>query len=115
MRYAKFALAVLVAVVSAIVAAMTDGTVTNVEWVNVAIAGTGAAAVFAAPNVPGSSYTKTVLAVLTAVLTFLTSAITGGVTTAEWLQIFVIAAGALGVYAVPNSPKVIDGTAVERA
>lgn len=102
MTYAKAVLAVAVTVVSAIVAAMTDGAVTSVEWVNVAIAGVGAAAVFAAPNVPGARYTKAILAVLTAVLTFLTSAITGGIVLDEWLQIIVIAAGALGVYAVPN-------------
>ena len=112
MRYAKFALAVVVTVISGIVAAMTDGHIANVEWVNVAIAGTGAAAVFAGPNVPGAQFTKAVLAVLAAVLTFLTSAITDGISTAEWLQIAVIAAGAVGVFAVPNSPTIIDGETV---
>jgi peptidoglycan/LPS O-acetylase OafA/YrhL len=104
MRYAKFLLAIVATVVSGIVAAMTDGQVTPGEWINVAIAGVGAAAVWAAPNVPGARYTKAILAVLTAVLTFLASAITDGLNSAELLQIVVIALGAVGVYAVPNSP-----------
>jgi len=109
MAYAKSLLAVLVTVISAVVAALTDNTVTNVEWINVAIAGAGAAAVFAAPNVPGSRYTKAILAIVTAVLTFLVTVITDGITASEWLQVLVIAAGALGVYAVPNKPTTTIG------
>lgn len=111
MAYAKFVLAVIVTVISGIVAALTDGVVTNVEWINVAIAGVGAAAVFAAPNVPGARFTKSILAVLAAVLTFLVTGITDGISTAEWLQILVIAAGAIGVYAVPNKTP-SDGAVV---
>lgn len=109
MAYAKSLLAVLVTVISAVVAALTDGAVSNVEWINVAIAGAGAAAVFSAPNIPGSRYTKAVLAVITAVLTFLVTVITDGVSTAEWLQVLVIAAGAIGVYAVPNKSTTTIG------
>jgi phosphate/sulfate permease len=112
MAYAKSLLAVLVTVISAVVAAMTDNAVSTTEWINVAIAGVGAAAVFAAPNVPGSRYTKAVLAVLTAVLTFIVTVVTDGITTAEWLQVLVIAAGAIGVYAVPNKPTVIGQPSV---
>jgi len=101
MEYAKAGLAVVATVLTALVAAFTGG-VTAVEWVNVAIAGVTAAAVFAAPNVPGAKYTKAVLAVLGAVLVFLTSAIIGGLSTPELMQLVVVALGALGVYAVPN-------------
>lgn len=104
MSYAKAALAVVATIASAIVAAMTDGGVTTAEWINVAIGGVGAASVFAAPNVPGARYSKAILAALAAVLTFLVSAVAGGVSPAEWLQILVVALGALGVYAVPNRP-----------
>jgi hypothetical protein len=106
MAYAKSLLAVLVAGIYAIVAALTDNTITNVEWINVGIAVAGAAAVFTAPNVPGAKTTKFVLAVITAVLTFFTTAVADGVTTSEWLQVLIIAAGALGVYAVPNKNSV---------
>lgn len=104
MNYAKAIVAVLITVIGAVAAAMTgDNTISPTEWVNVAILGAGALGVFAAPNVPGARYTKFFLAVLTAGLTAAASAIVGGVTTVEWLQIIVAAAGAVGVWAVPNT------------
>jgi hypothetical protein len=109
MAYAKSLLAVLVTAITAIVAAMTDNVITDVEWINVGLAAAGAAAVFAAPNVPGARYTKGILAVITAVLTFFVGAVTDGVSTAEWLQVLVIAAGAVGVIAVPNKPSTTIG------
>lgn len=102
-KYTKSILAVVATIATALVAAMSgDGTISNPEWVNVAILGVGACAVFAAPNVPGAAYTKAILAVLTAGLTVLASAIIGGVTTTEWLQILVAGLGAVGVYAFKN-------------
>lgn len=103
MKYAKFFAIVLAAVLSAISAALVgDSIISPTEWVNVAILGVGAAAVFAGPNVPGAKYTKAILAVLAAALTVLASVIIGGVSPAEWIQIVLAALGALGVYAVPN-------------
>lgn len=102
-QYAKFFAAVVATVISGIVAALYgDGTVSSTEWVNVAIAAVGALAVFAAPNVPGAAYTKSILAVLAAGLAVAASAIVGGITPTEWMQIALAALGALGVYAVPN-------------
>lgn len=112
MNYLKSVAAVVAAVLSAVVAALVgDAVVTAVEWVNVAIAGTGAAAVFSAPNVPGARYTKSVLAVLTAVLVALNSSITDGITTTEWLQLALAGLGALGVYAAPYQPSLRARTA----
>lgn len=103
-KYAKFFMAVVATVLSGIVAAMFgDNTISNPEWVNIAIAGVGACAVFAAPNVPGAAYTKSVLAVLTAGLTVLASAIIGGITPTEWMQVALAGLGAIGVYAIPNT------------
>lgn len=108
-KYAKAALAVVVTVLAAVVAALTgDNTISSTEWVNVAILAVGACGVFAAPNVPGARYTKAVLAVLTAGLTVLVSAIVGGVSPTELIQIIIAAAGAVGVYAVPNNAVVSD-------
>lgn len=102
-KYAKFAAIVLATVLSAITAALAgDSVISPQEWVNVAILGVGAAGVFAAPNVPGAAYTKSILAVLTAVLTVLASVIIGGVGTTEIIQMILAALGALGVFAVPN-------------
>lgn len=102
MNYGKAFAAVVAALVSAAVAAMAgDQVIDAVEWVNVAIAAVTAAAVFTAPNVPGAKYTKSILAVLGAVLALLTSFITDGVSATEWLQLLLAALGALGVYAAP--------------
>lgn len=106
-KYSKFFAAVVATVLSAIVVALTgDGIVGATEWVNVAIAGVGAAGVFAAPNVPGSKYTKAVIAVLTAVLTLLASLLVGGLSGSEVLQLVVAGLGAVGVYSVPNATAV---------
>lgn len=104
MNYAKALAAVIATVLSAVVAALTgDQLDSSVEWVNVAIVGVGAAAVFAAPNVPGAVYTKSVLAVLTAVLTLLADLLlVGPLGISEYLQLGVAALAALGVFAVPN-------------
>src|SRR6478609_5766496 len=88
--YWKSVVAVIVAILSAALAALTgDNTISSTEWVNVAIAGVTAAAVFAAPNVPGARYTKAILAVLGAALAVLASVIIGGLTQTELLQIVV--------------------------
>lgn len=103
--YWKSGLAVLVAVLSGLYAALYgDEIVSNTEWVNVAIAGVTAAAVFTAPNVPGARYTKAILAVLGGVLVVLQSSITNGVTSTELVQILLAAAAAVGVGFVPNKP-----------
>lgn len=103
--YAKFLVQVLVTIGAAVAAAWTGG-ITPAEWINIAIVGVGALAVFAGPNVPGAAYTKSILSALSAALVVLTSAITGGISVPEIIQIVIAAAGALGVYAVPNKTGV---------
>lgn len=103
--YWKAAIAVVIAVLSALQAAVLgDEVISSQEWVNVAIAGVTAAAVFSAPNVPGARYTKAILAGLGAVLVVLTSAIIGGVSASEWIQIGLAALGTVGVAVKSNSP-----------
>lgn len=102
-KYTKAIVHALAVIAAAVVAAgVGDGNISPTEWVNVAIIGVGTLAVFAAPNVPGAAYTKSIIATLTAGLTVLASAIVGGVTTVEWYQIAAAALGAVGVYALPN-------------
>lgn len=101
--YTKFIVQAVIAVLVALAAVWTGG-VTNVEIINVAIVGVGALSVFAAPNVPGAAYTKAILAALSAALVVLTSAVTGGIVFPELVQILVAAAGAVGVFALPNKP-----------
>ena len=117
-QYAKWIAAAVGTVLSAAIAALTDNVVTDVEWINIAIAGVGysgsmrptlgvgSLAVFTAPNVPGSLYTKAILAALMAVLQALVSLISDGITAAEWMQLAVAALTALGVYQVVNTEVV---------
>jgi hypothetical protein len=105
-NYAKAGAAVVATILSAVIASLTgDSVIGDVEWINIAISGVGALAVFAGPNVPGARVTKAVLAVLSAVLVLLTNLIVDGVTISEWMQLGVAALGALGVYAVPNTSR----------
>lgn len=104
MSYAKSAAMVVATALTALVAAWTDGRITANEWINVSIAAVTAASIFAGPNVPGARYTKSILAVLGAVLIALTSMISGGISGPEFAQLVVVALGAVGVYAVRNAP-----------
>lgn len=110
MSYAKMLAVVVATVLSAILAAsMGNGVIDPTEWVNIAIQGVGALAVGLAANLPGSvwNYTKFIMAALTAGLTVLASAILGGVTYMEWIQIAIAVLAALGVFAVPNKKQLV--------
>ncbi|MFA7264861.1 MAG: hypothetical protein WC054_00875 [Candidatus Nanopelagicales bacterium] len=109
MKYAKLVMQVVVTIAAALVAALAgDNVVDSVEWVNVAIIGVGAAAVFTAPNIPGAKYTKFIVSALAAILTVLASAIVGGIQTVELIQMLIAAAGAVGVYAIPNRGQTVS-------
>lgn len=101
-KYLKAVAAVVATVAAALSGVLTDSVITAPEWINVAILGVGAAGVFTAPNVPGATYTKGILAVLTGVLVLLSSLITDGITSAEMFQLVVAGLGAVGVIAIPN-------------
>lgn len=100
--YMKSILAVVGTIFSAVVGVLTDGHITDSEWIQVAILGVGAAAVFAAPNVPGARHTKSVLAGLAAALSLLTGLITDGLSAQEILLVAIAALTAAGVLGVPN-------------
>lgn len=101
LSYAKSGLAVLATILTALVGVQSGG-IDPAEWINIGIVAATALLVFAAPNVPGARYTKSAIAVVLALLSFLTSAITSGIDMSEIYQMVVIGLGALGVYAVPN-------------
>ena len=106
--YAKAIAMIVATILAALVSALNDGGITATEWINVAIAAVTAASVFAAPNVPGARYTKAILAVLGAVLAALVSAISDGISASEWLNLALIALGALGVYTFKNDPAPVE-------
>lgn len=103
-NYLKFVAEVAAAIVAALIAALTDNTVGATEWINVVIVGLGAVAVLGAGNLPAGvwSYTKSIVAASTAVAVLLASLITDGITSSEWLQLALAAAGALGVGGLPG-------------
>jgi 2-keto-3-deoxy-6-phosphogluconate aldolase len=103
-KYLKMLAAVVGAGLMAAVTAYSDNVITVQDKLTIAISVVTAANVFAAPNVWGAMYTKTILAALGAVLVFVTSAITDGISTSEWYQIGVVALTATGVWLVPNRP-----------
>lgn len=103
-NYSKAIAAVVATILSGVIAALTgDSTISVSEWINIAILAAGACAVFTAPNVPHAPLTKTVLAVITAILTLAVSLLADGdLNVTDWLQLGIAALGALGVFAVPN-------------
>jgi len=106
MNYAKALAAVVATILSGVIAALTgDSAISTTEWINVAILAAGALSVFTAANVPGAAITKAALAVITAVLMLAVNLVAGGLDVTEWLQLGMAALGALGVYAVPNTPS----------
>lgn len=115
MNYWKSFLAVVATVLATVAAALTgDQNVDATEWLNVVLLAAGAAAVFAAPNVPGAKYTKLILAVVTAVVTAAASLILDGISTTDLLQLALAALGAVGVYAAPYAPLASDGEVIGR-
>lgn len=108
MNYLKAVAAIVATVLAGLIGTLHDGVSTS-EWLNVIVLGAGAAAVLAAPNVPGSRYTKAVLSVLTTVSVLLVSLVGAGnlasLSADQWLQVAVAALGAVGVLAVPNKPN----------
>lgn len=110
-QYMKFVAQVAATVLTALTAALAgNGEVDTSEAINIVIVGLGAVAVLGAGNLPSGvwAHTKTIVAGATAGAVFLQSAITDGVSAAEWVQLVVAVAGAVGVLAV-------SGPRVERA
>lgn len=109
MRYAKFLAEVTATGAAALVAALTDGTVTASEALGVVVLALGAVAVLGAGNLPAGvwAHTKSLVAAAAAGAVFLQSAITGGISPSEWLLCGLAVAGAIGVHAFPG-PRVVE-------
>lgn len=105
-HYAKSLLYIALAVVGVLVTALADDVLTVDELVNVGIIGVGAITVYLVPNLPAGvgQYAKVIVTFIVAALVALQSFLTDGITTTEWLQIFVAAFAGIGVYIIPNEP-----------
>lgn len=103
MSIAKLVAALVGGVVMTVAAVVSDGHVTSVEWVQLAIAATTAAGVWLAGHTPaGLVWPKTAVAVVLAVLNGLVTALAAGpVTPAEWVNLLVAALTVAGVAVAP--------------
>jgi hypothetical protein len=108
--YAKALVQFIAAVLAAGIPALASPTGMGwSEWINFGILVAGAIQVYNAANLPGYNFAKTIAAGLSAALVLLTSALTDGVSTSEWIQVgvaFLVGVG--GVASVRNSGTV-DG------
>lgn len=106
MDYAKPIGVVTVAVITAVVAALTDNSITPQEWV--VISGVGLSAVGAAvvPNLPTgiASYAKAIVTFLVAGAATLAVLVVGGLTVAEVLEVLIAAAASVGIVAAAPGP-----------
>lgn len=106
-HYGKAITYIAIAAMAFLVTALSDNQITGEELLNLVIVVLGAIGVYAVPNFPANvaKYAKTGIAFLTAGVIAALSFWSGGITTAEWLQIIIAAFAAVGVYIVPNGPK----------
>lgn len=109
-QYTKSLAFVVVAVLTAIVAALSDNVITTAELVQAVVAGAGAVAVYIVPNLAAGlgAYLKTFVAIATTAGTALVPILGeggfGNVPTSAWLTVIITALGAVGVYIAPNAP-----------
>lgn len=102
----KAILMVVGIIVSAIVAATTDGVFTGPEIVNVVLVGFGAGGVWLVPNLSYgvAKYAKAIIAMMFAAGTLAVDLIGDGLTWSEGWQLVVAAVAAVGVI-IPKAPQ----------
>lgn len=110
---AKFLTAILGAALVVLTSALTDGHVSTVEAVQIAVAVTAAGGVWIAANVPGMPAAKTAIAALLAALDLVATYLVnpgGGlnsITGSQWANVGLAVLTALGVYVVRNRPATV--------
>jgi hypothetical protein len=106
-QYLKFAAQVVATVLVSVVAALSDNVINTSETFNCITVGLGAIAVLGAGNFSAGvwSYMKGYVSAATTAAVFLTSAISGGMQTTEWIQLGIAILGTAGVIGL-NGPTV---------
>lgn len=104
---------VVMAVLTTIQQVSDDHKVTASEWVMVAVQAVMAINVYLTANLPQYTKMKSYVAAVLVVLQLLVSAIVGGVSITEWVNIAISFVAALGVHFTPQPiTTVINGTTV---
>lgn len=108
-HYAKSIVMVLAAALGILTSALSDDTVTAIEYVNIAIAVVTAVAAYIIPNLGEgpAKYAKFFVAAGGAALAALATIIGtslgfGDVTSSQWLLVILAGLAAVGLYIVPN-------------
>ena len=112
-KYAKAIVAIAIAVLTAVAAVTSDGTVSSVELAHVALAFVTAVGVYGVPNAPSGAraYAKAGVAVVgTGLQVLIPFLLDGALTPSQWLLVLVAAIGALGVGITPNVETVQEIT-----
>lgn len=106
MQYAKPIGVVIVAVITAIVAALIDDTISPQEWVVVTGFGLSAIGTAIVPNLPYgiARYAKGAVTFLVAGAATLAVLIIGGLTVAEVLEVVIAAAASVGIVVAAPGP-----------
>jgi phosphatidylserine synthase len=109
---------VAMAIFTVIQESMSDDRIDNQEWVLVGLGGLMAFNVWATANLPQYTRMKTYVAAAIVVAGALHTFIVGGVSMQEWVNMLVLALGALGVAATPQPVTIVQNgrtvTPVER-
>jgi hypothetical protein len=99
----KLIAALVGAALVVLTSALSDGHMTVVEDVQVAISVATACGVWITANVPAMTWAKTAIAALLAALNLVVTYLAAGpITGSEWANIGIAVLTALGVYAIPN-------------
>jgi hypothetical protein len=103
-RYSKAAVAVAGAIAIALYSALNgDDHVSTQDAIQIAIAAWAAFQVWLTANIPGSTHAKAITAGMLAALNLLVSQLTGGIDSAEWVNLIIAFATAAGVWGVRNN------------
>ena len=105
-RYTKAAIAVAGAIVMAIYSALNgDNHISIEEWIQISIAAWASFQVWLTANVSDAPYAKAITAGMLAALNLLVSQLTGGISSAELVNIVIAFATAAGVWSFRNNPS----------
>jgi hypothetical protein len=101
-RYLKLLAALGGAVAVWVASAITDGHIDTGEKIQLGVQITTVAGVWMVAEFPGFTYGKTLIAAVLLLLNGILSDLTGGVSTAEWVNLAIAFFTALGVFVAPQ-------------
>lgn len=111
MTVMKAIVQVIATALAAVIPALAVGPLDAIGWFNVVALAAGALMVYNSANIPGWNYAKLIASAVAAVAVLLMSSWTGGLSSAEIIQLVLAFLGALGVGAVPNGGRAATATA----